>query len=856
MEILLTNVGQEPIEIDVEDWNLKRYQDAHRASEFTIKCSRRIPITRYALVKAIEGNKVLFRGYIQKPKIKNLRERELTCKGEEDWLLRRFTGRYSYGAPSSRRLIHALQSDAPAQSGDAYGITGNVGLLFMANSRIPRHGAISTPGHYVTAINGGGSTVDCSNKAAGSYGTWSTFTPIWIDSTHLALLCYDGIHYITAENGGGSTVVADRTTIGAWETFTVVDMGDGKIALKCYDGIHYLTAESGGGSSIVATRIWAHEWETFTVLDMGSGKIALGCYDQQVEQQYDWINYDSANSVYRLDGLGTASRIGTKNIYAEGLLLARRSTYADLIANAVGVYADARDLYIRNTSDHGFGPRMMLLAANAYDTGVRLGTIDIPDYLLDGNLQVNFDRILDLLINLAEFFEQHPQFRYENDHTYLDVLDELEENEFILPEEHIKDIQQTTNDDLKPHALIGGGVGSRDVRQIYTPSDHSWLGPWYEATYEVTDGFLDPNGLLKPVVEAEYARLMDDEIFVVQPRSEWPYAPKPNDIVLLQLNGEPERSRQVASLKLTMKGETELELGGRRSDLKDAFNAKSSLSSVYNQEYLKKNGTSLMTMGTVRLGDTTHGWCTAFETSFTVPSDVKKDDNSHKVTVGFSIDADVDPTPAFLRVKINDIDVPLGQARHYLIGDAINELDITDYVNYGTASTLKLDIKKAGEWDGADCSAHPEANVTVTVDMWKRIPMHSGIHYLSAKDGGNSIIQATASEAGGYETFTPTWVDATHLALLCYDGVHYVGANMGGGNTVITTATAIGAYETFTVVDMGDGKIALKCSDGTHFVCAENGGGGTVVADRTVAAIWETFMLVDMAGGKIAIRCG
>lgn len=63
MEILITNVGSEPIEIDADSWELKEYRDAHRAAELTIKCSRKVPITRYAHVIASEGRRVLFRGY-------------------------------------------------------------------------------------------------------------------------------------------------------------------------------------------------------------------------------------------------------------------------------------------------------------------------------------------------------------------------------------------------------------------------------------------------------------------------------------------------------------------------------------------------------------------------------------------------------------------------------------------------------------------------------------------------------------------------------------------------------------------------------------------------------------------------
>jgi hypothetical protein len=221
-------------------------------------------------VVATEDRRTLFRGYVQKPKIKNTNSRELSCKGEEDLLLRRYTGRFAYQA-STRYLGQVFQSDAPSQVADSYGVTGNVGLLFMANSMIPYHGNV-----------------------------------------------------------------------------------------------------------VISPDVPAYDW------------FAL---------EYDWI--------YKLTGLGTSSRIGTADIYYEGTLLPRVDSLEELKATDISSFGDASDLYVRVDSDPlnwGFGPKAMLLAANAYDTGVRMGTIDSASTLLTGNVQMNFDRILDILIDLAEFY--------------------------------------------------------------------------------------------------------------------------------------------------------------------------------------------------------------------------------------------------------------------------------------------------------------------------------------------------------------------------------------------------------------------------------------------------------------------
>lgn len=591
MEILVTNAGKDPIEIDADSWSLKEYQDAHRAAEFTINCARRIPVARYAHVVAIEDRRVLFRGYVSKPRIKNIDTRELQCKGEEDLLLKRYAGRFAYQA-SVHYLGHVFQSDMPSQVADGYGVTGNVGLLAMANSMIPFHGNVITSG-----------------------------TP-------------------------------------------------------------------------------AYDW------------FAHG---------HDWIYY--------LAGLGTTSRIGTANIYAEGKLLPRVADYATLEATAVSCWADANDLWVRlddggidDTLNHNFGPKIVMLAENCYDTGVRMGTIDLDDTLLTGNLQLNFNRILDTLIDMAEFYGLNPRFRRGRNYTYLDCLDEPVETEFTLPEENIEEITQAYNSDQLVHALIGQGYGSRDVQHVYTPSDHDWKGIWIEDIIDVDEGFLDSLGTIKPYVDAEYAIRQADEMFSITPLPGWGVFPKPNDMIRLRLDGEAERLLQVASAKTDSSGKYEIEIGGRKSDLVDAFNSKNSLDRVYSNEYLVEYGKAITRSGEdLQLGDVTHGWCGGgYVADITVPVDVKEDDWSHRVTLDISITTDQSPVACMLLVAVNSSSNFLCQPKHYLLGDSIQGLDITRLVNYGSASSIGVWIMKLGEWSGADCAAHPTFDATFTVRCWKR----------------------------------------------------------------------------------------------------------------------------------------
>jgi len=594
MEILVTNAGKDPIEIEADSWSLKEYQDAHRAADFSIQCSRNIPIQRYAHVVAIENRRVLFRGYVKSPKIKNIRTRELTCKGEEDLLLRRYTGRFAYQA-STRYLGQVFQSDAPSQTADSYGVIGNVGLLCIANFMIPLH-----------------------------------------------------------------------------------------------------------GNTVIDPTVPAYDWWAY-----GS----------------DWI--------YKLVGLGLDSRIGSADIYAEGTLLPRVDSFADMLSTDISCWSDDDDLWVRlddSALNDGFGPKFMMLAENAYDTGVRMGDIDLASSLLTGNFQTNFDRIMDVLIDLAEFYGLNPRFRRERDHTYLDCLDEPVETEFTLSEENIEEITQSYNEDQKVHALIGLGYGSRDVQHVYTPSDHSWKGIWVEDSIDVDEGFIDSVGNLKPYVDAEYGLRLADEMFSISPSPDWGHKPKPNDMIRLRLVGEAERLLQVASTKTDSKGGYEMEIGGRKSDLIDAFNSKDSLNRIYLDEYLVEFGKAITLTGEdFQLGDTTHGSCTGATGNVTVPAEAYEADWSHRVTLDISITSDEKPVSCTVLVTVNGGENIFCQPRHYLLGDPITGLDVTRIVNYGSASTIAVWVIKNGEWDGAACINHPTFDMSITVKMWKRTILGSNI---------------------------------------------------------------------------------------------------------------------------------
>ncbi len=89
----------------------------------------------------------------------------------------------------------------------------------------------------------------------------------------------------------------------------------------------------------------------------------------------------------------------------------------------------------------------------------------------------------------------------------------------------------------------------------------------------------------------------------------------------------------------------------------------------------------------------------------------------------------------------------------------------------------------------------------------------------------------------------------------------YVGAANNGGGAVNATATAAQAWETFSLADVNGGALAsgdlvrIKAGSGQYFQ-AENGGGGALNAASANAMDWETFRIVSRKGGASAIASG
>ncbi|MGZ3651529.1 MAG: fascin domain-containing protein [Bdellovibrionota bacterium] len=123
-------------------------------------------------------------------------------------------------------------------------------------------------GHYLTAVNGGGETVDAIHTNATTPSTWETFTLVpFIRGGGYAIKTVRGF-YLTAVGGGGratDVVHTDATVPSRWERFNLISLGNHVFAIQTYTR-NYLTAQDSGGRTtdvIHSNAVRISTWEQF-----------------------------------------------------------------------------------------------------------------------------------------------------------------------------------------------------------------------------------------------------------------------------------------------------------------------------------------------------------------------------------------------------------------------------------------------------------------------------------------------------------------------------------------------------------------------------------------------------------------
>jgi hypothetical protein len=154
-----------------------------------------------------------------------------------------------------------------------------------------------------------------------------------------------------------------------------------------------------------------------------------------------------------------------------------------------------------------------------------------------------------------------------------------------------------------------------------------------------------------------------------------------------------------------------------------------------------------------------------------------------------------------------------------------------------------------GEW----VYSRPALSVA-TVDYTSTFKAYDNAHYLSARNGGGSDVNAEPTTIGNNERFS--MIDINGGTLMSGDYVYlqvangnYVSATNGGGSTVVAQFNTPLTWERFTIQKIsGTGQIftgnqvALKVLN-NQYISAVNGGGSSTTAQYSPAGTWETFTL-------------
>jgi len=138
--------------------------------------------------------------------------------------------------------------------------------------------------------------------------------------------------------------------------------------------------------------------------------------------------YNATENIIKLLGWGTSSRLQNCSLYGIDYRYVRKldespGSLTDLIPLDNAFYRDTSDLYVKlkNHYHRGWYDVGGLLAENAFDTSVRLGTISQPTKSITGSLETDFDPIGDLIVDLALGHGFYVHIRDSMNNTYIDI---------------------------------------------------------------------------------------------------------------------------------------------------------------------------------------------------------------------------------------------------------------------------------------------------------------------------------------------------------------------------------------------------------------------------------------------------
>ncbi len=422
-----------------------------------------------------------------------------------------------------------------------------------------------------------------------------------------------------------------------------------------------------------------------------------------------------------IDGAGTSSRIGSRDIYVWGYPATEYDSWADVPELLPGpvIIRDDTDLQIGLTSNfRGCGSQNYGLAADmAFDCGLRVRNLDNPGTELGFHLRTDYDPAWDLIVNLATKVGLHVHVWYDQDGlTYLDFIASAGRGEtdgqFTFYETDIF-VESLVPSLKKVSALIGRGLGDGPSRQITSQFDLSYRGIWVEDILDVPNGLAEGSplgseveGNMQDIIDAQYAARNTDLGYRIKLH--------PNDLIprisdhvgLIDQYGE-KHVFEVKKIKYSSSNPYVLvDIGTTPDDLYDAFQAAAELSTVGGEmPYISQNpytDSKDMTFGdadtacvpatfsvTFATGSGYYDHCRILASfSYSLPS-----------CMGYPIGSNpLLSAHAFCYAEIN------GKTQNmyiggggYLLGDAVSYADVTDFLKLdGTAESIKFYVKSYG----------------------------------------------------------------------------------------------------------------------------------------------------------------
>lgn len=443
----------------------------------------------------------------------------------------------------------------------------------------------------------------------------------------------------------------------------------------------------------------------------------------------EWTE-DPANPghhIWYLDEAGTRSQFYDKPVYVYGNLLAERTSKANLVANNGSYYYEDNKLWI-HIDDYPEEWRAMVFVDGYMETNILKGNIDHPEIELSGNFRVEPSwRILETILTFAQLNFRYASWRTESDATYLDVrtFDGRGQDTgiFEIKNDDIIDLEWAFGKEMPITGLLGTGEGSPGYSQQYHARQNFWPKKvrHFHDVLDISGGYADSGSYMRNLVYEEFTRRRKTKSQTITTmRDGWC---RPGDWLKIPYRGGTEIS-QVEALEMAFVGDKikdKYQFDMRRPVMREALFSRDRLGAAWLEDYVvetnKQSGS-----GDIRIRDATHA-CAGYGLTINFPVTVTEEGMNHRILldVSFSNPTDwqiITPIRAKLIIYVDSAMGTYLYMPNYILMDAVSNIDITDYITYGSDNTVSVFVERYGNYEDAhsDCTGHP----TITVNASAR----------------------------------------------------------------------------------------------------------------------------------------